>query len=151
MRGRCLLLLAIVSALLLSGCTAAAWRAAAQGFAAAEWASGGSASSKLMIFGGAQHKTYLGCINCSEYSSDSVFNSYSSYGSSYSSTSIYNPYSQYGSPYAATSACNPYASSPPIVVDSAGSFYGYLTVNQYKSSAITSPKIVAWLHGVCGG
>ncbi len=153
-------MLPLLAAFLLSGCTAATWRSVAQGMAeagngyqpygATSYAAT-AAAQKLMVFGGSDHRTYLGCLNCSEYNSDSVLNSYGSYGSSYSSTSIYNTYGQYGSPYVPTSACNPYASSPPVVVDSAGNFYGYLTLNAYKGGAITNPKIVAWLHGVCGG
>lgn len=153
------LLAAIAIGLLLSGCTTTAGWDIVHGLAAAvngnqptnNYTPTESTISKLMIFGGEQHNVYLGCLNCSEYSSDSVLNSYGSYGSSYASTSIYNLYSQYGSLYAATSACNSYASNPPVVVDSAGNFYGYLTINQYKSGALTDPKIVAWLHGVCGG
>ena len=94
---------------------------------------------------------YLGCLNCSEYASDSVFNNYGSYGSEYSSRSVHNSYSQYGSPYSAHSPCNPYASNPPVVVDKDGNFYGYLTLNQYKSGAMTDARIIVWLKGVCGG
>jgi hypothetical protein len=62
-------------------------------------------SAKLMIFGGMDHKTYLGCLSCNEYASDSVFNSYGSNGSAYSSQSIWNHYSEFGSAYSTYSAC----------------------------------------------
>ena len=42
---------------------------------------------KLMLFGGPGHRDYLGCISCSEYATDSVFNQYGTYGSRYSGTS----------------------------------------------------------------
>src|SRR5215469_18684009 len=54
---------------------------------------------KLMIFGGEDHKTYLGCLSCSEYSIDSVFNEYGTHGSRYSAESIWNHYSEFGSRY----------------------------------------------------
>lgn len=134
--------------LFLSGCSAAFWQGFAHGMATAE---GSAGNAKLMIFGGENHDVYLGCLNCSEYATDSVFNKYGSYGSEYSGTSIYNSYGQYGSAYSSTSPCNPYASNPPIVVDQNGNFYGYLTLNQYLSGAITDARIRAWLQGVCGG
>jgi hypothetical protein len=105
-----------------------------------------SAPSKLMIFGGAGHRTYLGCLNCGEYGNDSVTNQYSNFGSPYSPTSIANQFGDYGSPYSMYSACNPYATDPPVVVDSAGNFYGRLTVNAYNSQRIQS---AAWLTGLC--
>lgn len=107
--------------------------------------------SKKMIFGGENNNTYLGCISCNEYVSDSVFNSYGDYGSSYSQTSIFNSYSQYGSAYSNYSPCNRYANNPPVIVDSAGNFYGYLTLNQYFSNATKDGNILAWLAGVCAG
>src|ERR1700686_673004 len=51
--------------------------------------------AKLMIFGGIDHKSYLGCLSCNEYASDSVFNSYGSNGSAYSGQSIWNHYSEF--------------------------------------------------------
>ncbi len=33
-----------------------------------------ASNPKLMIFGGTNHGTYLGCLNCSEYATDSVLN-----------------------------------------------------------------------------
>lgn len=55
--------------------------------------------------------TFLGLVFenrnlCSDYDSDCVWNTYSSYGSEYSSTSIFNNYSQYGSEYGRNSVCN---------------------------------------------
>jgi len=66
---------------------AARQRAGSVARGAAAGAAGASAqqySTKLMIFGGLDHKTYLGCLNCNEYATDSVFNSYGNSGSPYS-------------------------------------------------------------------
>lgn len=86
-----------------------------------------------MIFGGDSHDVYLGKINSSEYDSDSIWNEYGNYGNSYSSTSIWNEYGSYGSEYSQYSPFNEYAAYPPVIVDARGNFYGYFTVNEFKS------------------
>lgn len=42
-------------------------------------------------------------------------------------------YRNYGSAYSSYSPFNSYASYPPVIVDEEGNFYGYFTVNKYKS------------------
>ena len=112
------------------GCSSALLQGVAQGLAASSPASAGV---KLMVFGGPGHKTYLGCLSCSSYSSESLFNSYGTYGSEYSGTSILNAYSEYGSLCGGYSACNPYASDPPVIVDGSGRYYGRFTVSSSRS------------------
>lgn len=109
-------------------------------------------AAKIMLFGGYNHATYLGCLNCSTSALDSVFNEYGSYGSPYGFNSIFNHYSQFGSAYSMYSPCNPYASDPPVIVDDAGTFYGRLTINSYNSEATHNLDILRWLEGsVCAG
>lgn len=74
-------------------------------------------SQQLYIYGGSNHDEFLGCLNSNGYDSNSIWNEYGTYGSEYSS---YSPW-------------NEYATEPPVVVDKEGNFYGYLTVNEYKS------------------
>jgi hypothetical protein len=105
--------------------------------------------TKLMIFGGDNHKTYLGCLNCSQYDSDSVHNKYGDHGSQYASDSVFNPYGEYGSQYSNESACNPYANDPPVIVDGNGGFYGRLTLNLYHPQATKNQALQGWLTGVC--
>jgi hypothetical protein len=127
---------------------AARQRAATIVSGAAAGAAGASAPqslAKLMIFGGLDHKTYLGCLSCNEYAFDSVFNSYGSNGSPYSGESIWNHYSEFGSPYSTYGACNPYASDPPVIVDQSGAYYGRLTVNQYHPQRGAGGKYYVWL------
>jgi hypothetical protein len=108
----------------------------------------GLGSSELLVFGGQSHDVFLGCLNCSQYASSSVSNQFGAFGSPYSATSILNAFGTYGSKYSQFSACNEYASYPPVVVDRAGNFYGYLTLNEYKNP--TRNEVVrAWLAGVC--
>ena len=102
-----------------------------------------------MLFGGAGHQTYLGCLNCSEFAADSIFNEFGSYGGQFSATSIKNEFSEYGSPFSIHSACNPYATDPPVIVDHAGGFYGRLTVNPYHPQRTNNQTLLAWLAGVC--
>jgi len=107
-------------------------------------------SGKLMLFGGEDHMTYLGCLNCSEFTSDSVFNKYGAHGSAYASESIWNHYSEYGSSYSNEGACNPYATDPPVIVDSEGKFYGRLTANAYHHQLGSGSEYREWLLGeVC--
>jgi hypothetical protein len=149
-RGRGLGLLILgVSALTLTACSPAArQRATTITSAAAAGAAGTSVSqpqTKLMIFGGEDHKAYLGCLSCNEYASDSVFNAYGSNGSAYSSLSIWNHFSEYGSPYSTYSACNAYATDPPVIVDQNGHYYGRLTVNEYHPERASGAKYYVWL------
>jgi hypothetical protein len=142
---RCGVLLGLLFGLFLLGCSRAAWQAAVQGAAAA---SSPQTPPALLLFGGQDHKTFLGCLNCSETSQSSVFNTFS-YGSPYGQT-IFNHYSDYGSAYSTWGACNSYATDPPVIVDSSGNYYGRLTLNEYHSQIGIGRKYVDWLKtSVC--
>lgn len=106
-------------------------------------------TTKLMLFGTGSPQTYLGCINCSEYASDSVHNQYGHHGSAYSADSIFNHYGPFGSPYSPSSPCNVFATDPPVIVDSSGAFYGRLTLNVYHPQANENDRLHGWLEGVC--
>lgn len=138
-------------AVLVAGCTPQATQALSNaagqlGRTASALRSG--VAGKLLLFGGPNHDTYLGCLNCSEYSSESVLNEFSSYGSEFSSTSIHNSVSQYGSEFSNYSACSTYASDPPVIVDEQGNYYGRLTVNPYADQ-VDSERLIRWLASVC--
>lgn len=125
------------------GCSDAARRniaAAAQGAAATS-----TQAEKLMLFGGIDHKTYLGCLNCSEYTSDSVFNQFGQHGSRYSSESIWNHFNDYGSAYSTYGACNAYASDPPVIVGNSGKYYGRLTRNKFHAELGAGANYYSWL------
>lgn len=87
----------------------------------------------LHLYGGQNHDVYLGCLNCDSYNSNSIWNEYGTYGNSYNSKSIWNEYGTYGNEYNSYSPWNEYSNSPPVVVDKEGNFYGYFTLNEYKS------------------
>jgi hypothetical protein len=82
---------------------------------------------------GESHDVYLGCLNCSRYDSNSIWNSYGNYGSKYDSKSIWNKYGDYGGSYSTYSPFYNYANYPPAIVDKDGNFYGYFTISSTKS------------------
>lgn len=131
-------------AVAVSSCSPSFWDGASSGLASSQ-------SSALLLFGGQGHDTFLGCLSCSSYDSDSVFNQYGQHGSRYSAESIHNPYSEFGSRYSPYSACNPYASDPPVIVARNGTFVGRLTVNRYNAQRVRDDDILAWLASVCEG
>jgi hypothetical protein len=92
----------------------------------------------LLIFGGDKHDVFLGCLNCNKYESSSIWNKYGENGSKYNSESIWNKYGTYGGKYSYYSPFNKYATSPPVIVDSKGNFYGYFTTNKYNSKRTTN-------------
>jgi hypothetical protein len=93
-----------------------------------------SNAQTLHLYGGNNNDVYLGCLNCDSYNSNSIWNEYGTYGNSYNSISIWNEYGTYGNEYNSNSPWNEYGSNPPVVVDKGGNFYGYFTINEYKSN-----------------
>ena len=89
-------------------------------------------SSRLMLYGGRNNKVFLGYISGSELHSDSILNKYGKYGSDFGLNSIWNRYGKFGGKYSNYSPWNSYATSPPVIVDSSGKFYGYFTVNKHN-------------------
>lgn len=87
----------------------------------------------LHLYGGNNHDVYLGCLNCDSYDSNSIWNEYGTYGNSYNSKSIWNEYGTYGNEYNSNSPWNEYSNDSPVVVDKDGDFYGYFTLNEYRS------------------
>lgn len=89
---------------------------------------------------------FLGKLSLNKYDSDSIFNTYGSYGSAYSNTSIFNQYCNYGSPYSSLSPYNQYTSTPPNIYLK-GRLYGKLTKNPYLGVSKVNPDdLVSWLQ-----
>lgn len=108
-----------------------------------------NASDALLVFGGTGNRTFLGCLNCSRYDHNSIQNEYGPHGSPYAANSIFNSYGIFGSRYSAHSPCNVYTTTPPVVVDARGNFYGYLTLNPHIRSRFDTGRVTAWLASVC--
>ncbi|MGH3711184.1 MAG: hypothetical protein ACRDRQ_24450 [Pseudonocardiaceae bacterium] len=91
-------------------------------------------AQELLLFGGNNNDTFLGCATCNERDSDSICNKYGDYGSKYYDASIWNKYGTFGSKYNDESPWNKYSNNPPVVVDREGNFYGYFTANKYHQN-----------------
>ena len=104
--------------------------------------------AKLMIFGGSGHAVYLGCLDCSEVATDSVYNEVGPHGSQVSPVSIWNSVGQYGSSVSPYSACNPLATDPPVIVDEEGTAYGRLTLNRVNPNIGMGARFYNWLATV---
>ena len=89
----------------------------------------GQTTKALLLFGGKDHKTFLGCFNCVASSSASVCNVAGDFGSIVSDTSIWNIVGKFGSIVSDESPWSIVASDPPIIVDKDGNSYGYFTEN----------------------
>ena len=106
-----------------------------------------SFSQELLLF--SDDNKFLGCLNCSEYSSESICNKYGTYGSKYNSESIWNQYGTYGSKYNSESPWNEYSSSGPKIVDKDGNYYGRFSINTYSgySNSDNLKKIYEYFDG----
>lgn len=92
----------------------------------------GIAAVKLMVYGGEGHKEFLGVINEPQYGVDSIWNVHGTYGDKYGDKVIWNKYGMYGGSSGIYSPFNKFSSTPPIIVDAQGNFYGFLTTNKNK-------------------
>jgi hypothetical protein len=94
-----------------------------------------AADRPLYIFGGDDHKTFLGCLNCSSTHPKSVWNEMSQFGFR-NDFGVWNSYGQFINPYSAHSMCGEYARDPPIIVDDEGNAYGRMTINEFATGSV---------------
>ncbi len=87
------------------------------------------ATKALLLFGGHDHKTFLGCLNCVDTSSVSICNDVGTYGSDISSDSIWIDIGRFGSDISSDSPWNDLSQDAPIIVDKDGNSYGYFSAN----------------------
>ena len=73
---------------------------------------------------------YLGRLT-NRFESQSILNTFGSYGSEFSSTSMFNSFSQYGSQFSSLSAYNSFTSTPPKL-NVSGQLAAYATKNTLK-------------------
>ena len=106
-----------------------------------------SVSYKMMVFGGEDHKTYLGCLNCPKGAADSVLTPGGDHGPP--NDGIWDK-ADFGSPGSQYSACSVFASDPPVIVDEGGTYLGRLTLNRNHSQIGIGARFYGWLHdSVC--
>jgi hypothetical protein len=106
---------------------------------------GAQSQKALLLFGGDDHKTFLGCLNCSSMSDTSVCNGFGKFGSSFETNSIWNSFGDYGSSFSAKSPWNSFSDKAPIIVDADGKSYGYFSVNSFHHDRTKIDWIVALL------
>lgn len=87
-------------------------------------------NTTLYIYGGWDHKIYLGKFNASEFDSESIWNEFSEFGNMYDPYCIWNPNGEFGSEYSDYSPFNAYANYPPGLYDRYNNFYGYFTADK---------------------
>jgi hypothetical protein len=88
-------------------------------------------SKALLLFGGEDHKTFLGCLNCNKFKEDSVCNRFGKFGSKFETDSIWNQFGTFGSTFNEFSPWNKFSSKAPIIVDENGKSYGYFSMNKF--------------------
>lgn len=84
----------------------------------------------LLLYEDFNRGDYLGCLNCRPSSLDSVCNPAGSFGSRFSVLSIWNSAGDFGSAFSNASPWYRSAQNPPVILDRAGNFFGYLTANR---------------------
>jgi hypothetical protein len=108
-------------------------------------------TNQLLLFGGQNHDVFLGCLSCTAVDPASVFNEVGPYGSAIAPHSIRNKIGEFGNSFGPVSACSVLATHPPVIVDRDGTYYGELTVADYRPQALAllSLQLHTWLKRVC--
>jgi hypothetical protein len=88
---------------------------------------------QLLLFGGEDQKTFLGCLNCSQSDSGSICDQFGEYGSESDGGSIWSQFGNFGSSFSNDSPWNQFSTSGPVVVDKSVQSYGRFTSNRSAS------------------
>lgn len=100
----------------------------------------------LLLWGGPNLSVYLGCLTCNQFHAESVCNPFGTFGSEFGANSIWNQFGTYGSSFSTSSPWNQFSSSGPAIFDTNSAFYGYFTVNQFRSQRTTVDFARQTLH-----
>jgi hypothetical protein len=108
---------------------------------AAVRAQGATIQQQFLIYAGPLHREYLGCLNCDQFDTNSVWDGYAAmgWGNAFADASHF---ARYRSPHDRYSACDAFAADPPILIDRSLNHYGVLNVSTTRSDSICGP------HGV---
>lgn len=114
--------------------------------------SGVASAEELLLFGGRGHDVFLGCVNCNEFNSESICNEFGA-GSEFKSDSIFNEFGNFGSEFSSASPWNQFSSSDdvPVLVNRQGSFYGYFTINEFRSDGVEFSRDLKEMYEVADG
>jgi hypothetical protein len=88
---------------------------------------------QLLLFGGDDQKTFLGCLNCPQSDSRSICDQFGEYGSQFNGESIWSQFGNFGSPFSDDSPWNQFSTSGPMIMDKSGQSYGRFTSNRSAS------------------
>lgn len=97
------------------------------------------------VVGGELSEVELGCISCPEWSQESVFNKYGTYGQR-ADQSIWDPNNKFGDITSEFCPCNPNGTQPPIIVNQYGEQIGFLSLNPNYPIDYKSRKLQKWLE-----
>lgn len=110
-----------------------------------------SAYSNSLIFAQDASQTFLGKASTNRYETDSITNSFGTYGSSFSASSIRNQFSSFGSTFSTYSAYNSFATRPPILYRISGGQYvaqAYLTKNTLLFPRVDPDDLITYLFSL---
>ena len=105
----------------------------------------------LLLFGDNAHQTFLGCLNCSKFDSQSVCNKFGQLGSMFTSDSIWNASGRFGSRSSSDSPWNVFSTFGPVIVDESGQFYGRFTASKFVSDRTRIRALTQLTDLVAGG
>ena len=99
-------------------------------------------TKELMLFGGENNSTFLGCLNCADTSATSICNTNGEFGSGESLASIWNSLGDFGSDESDHSPWGDASANPPVVVGRNNEPYGYFTRNSAHRNRTRIPWLV---------
>lgn len=103
-------------------------------------------SKTIFLYAGKHHKTFLGCLNCSETSEQSICNEDGRYGWDLQPQSIWNNSGEFGSDLSPSSPWNDLGQHPPVILDTNGNSYGYFTTNSLYPDRTQIPWVLSALN-----
>jgi hypothetical protein len=105
----------------------------------------GLRATMLLIYGGAAHDVFLGCLSCERGDHDGIFNAQGPYGSTRNERSIWNPHSPYGDKTSEFCPWNPRGTRPPLLKDEFDRPHGYFTANSSFPNRTGDPATIRFL------
>lgn len=93
----------------------------------------------------AADNTYLGKISRNKFDSESLANSFGTYGNEFNPKSVFNEFGPYGNPFSQLSPRNEFSRTPPRI-EIAHRIVAYLTANEFISPRIDPTVLFRWLR-----
>lgn len=103
--------------------------------AKAAWGQGATIQQQYLIYAGPLHRDYIGCLNCDQFDTNSVWDGYGAlgWGNAFSDASHF---AAYRAPHGRYSACDAFAADPPILIDRSLNHYGTLSISTKRADSI---------------